>query len=192
MWRTGGEEGTWRHIGKKNRRRQFPADSTRFFPYLSRKARWLLVMVRSLSFVLSLSERLVGLEGTRTYGLRLVYLRTKCFLFGPRATCASHGGFVAARTREGDGAARAKPRHAFEEKRVSFPPPSRSFTFLNLSFLPPSLSLSKRPACDLRVRARVNSKKTHSISPTSMLSHTRLDVSNDQIIFRRKTSIIYI
>lgn len=80
-------------------------------------------------------------EGTRTYGLRLVYLRTKCFLFGPRATCASHGGFVAARTREGDGATRAKPRHAFEEKRVSFPPPSRSFTFLNLSFLPPSLSL---------------------------------------------------
>lgn len=36
------EEGeTWRHIGeKKNRRRQFPADSTRFFPYL-----WWLVMV---------------------------------------------------------------------------------------------------------------------------------------------------
>lgn len=27
--------------------------------------------------------------------LRWVYLRTKCFLFGPRASCASHGGFVA-------------------------------------------------------------------------------------------------
>lgn len=28
--------------------------------------------------------------------LRWVYLRTKWFLFGPRASCASHGGFVAA------------------------------------------------------------------------------------------------
>ena len=67
------------------------------------------------------------------------------------------------------------------------PDPSPFSTFP--SSLP--LSLSKRPACDLRVRARVNSKKTHSISLTSMLSHTRLDVSNDQIIFRRETLIIY-
>lgn len=112
----------------------------------------------ALSRSSSLCQRLVGLEGTRTYGLRLVYLRTKCFLFGPRATCASHGGFVAAfspREREKEtatGPTRAKPRHAFEEKRVSFPLPS-SFLFPSLSssipilhlsqpFLPPSLSLS--------------------------------------------------
>lgn len=141
----------------------------------------------ALSRSSSLCQRLVGLEGTRTYGLKLVYLRTKCFLFGPRATCASHGGFVAAfspREREKEtatGPTRAKPRHAFEEKRVSFPLPS-SFLFPSLSssipilhlsqpFLPPSLSLSKRLACDLRVRARVNSKKTHSISLT--YAHTR-------------------
>lgn len=51
---------------KKNRRRQFPADSTRFFPYLSRKVRGAVVgsggddgggrCSPSLSFLPSLSE----------------------------------------------------------------------------------------------------------------------------------------
>lgn len=116
---------------------------------------WLVVVVVVVDGVRSvrssrLCQRLAGLEGTRTYGLRLVYLRTKCFLFGPRATCASHGGFVAARTREGETANKSKaaPRVRGETRLfpsalfLPFPPLSRSFTFLNLSFLPLSLSLS--------------------------------------------------
>lgn len=51
--------------GEKNRRRQFPADSTRFFPYLSRKVRGVVVgsgggggggWCALCSFVPSLSE----------------------------------------------------------------------------------------------------------------------------------------
>lgn len=74
-------------------------------------------MLGPVSFVFFV--RACSLGGTRTYGLRLVYLRTKCFLFRPRATCASHGGFVgvAARRRKKrcGRPTRAKPRHALQE-----------------------------------------------------------------------------
>lgn len=44
----------------------------------------------------STSSRNILVASTGRIYLRWVYLRTKWFLFGPRASCASHGGFVAA------------------------------------------------------------------------------------------------
>lgn len=73
---------------KKDHQRQFPVDSFHFFTTSWRK------MPAPGPFFPS--SRSIFVASTGRIYLRWVYLRTKWFLFGPRASCASHGGFVAA------------------------------------------------------------------------------------------------
>jgi len=75
---------------KRDRQRQFPVDSFRFFITSWRKV--------SAPGPISPSSRSILVASTGRIYLRWVYLRTKWFLFGSRASCASHGGFVAAIT----------------------------------------------------------------------------------------------
>lgn len=87
--------------------------------------------------------------------LRWVYLRTKWFLFGLRASCASHGGFVAAASRrrrrrrlgKDSETGQQEQRRATRWRRTSPPPSSPGLS-------QPSLLHSTRPSrvC-VRVRA---------------------------------------
>lgn len=130
------------------------------------------------------------------------------FVRSPGNLCKSRGfccRVLSARTREGDGhganKSKAAPRVRGETRLfpsalffpfplLLYPDPSPFSTFPSSL----SLSLSKRPACDLRVRARVNSKKTHSISLT--YAHTRryriVGSNNIRKNIRHKTSIVHI
>lgn len=134
------------------------------------------------------------------------------FVRSPGNLCKSRGfccRVLSARTREGDGhganKSKAAPRVRGETRLfpsalffpfplpvLLYPDPSPFSTFPSSL----SLSLSKRLAYDLRVRARVNSKKTYSISLT--YAHTRryrVVGSNNirkNIPRRHKTSIVHI
>jgi len=87
---------------------------------------------------------------------RWVYPRTKWFLFGRRANCASHGGFVAAaaRGRERDGPTRAKTRHALERNLYTHRPVFSAS--LNLPLEPDATV----PCARARARARANDSGT--------------------------------
>ena len=104
---------------KKDHQRQFPVDSFHFFTTSWRKMR-----APGPFFP---SSRSIFVASTGRIYLRWVYLRTKWFLFGLRASCASHGGFVAAIAaaapageREWDRPTRAKTRYALEENFYMF------------------------------------------------------------------------
>lgn len=88
--------------------------------------------------------------------LRWVYLRTKWFLFGPRASCASHGGFVAVaacrkRMRRANKSKDA-PRVGGELLYTSPPPPWPLSTFPRIL-----LFACARPSVRVYVRACVRS-----------------------------------
>lgn len=131
---------------KKVFQRQFPVDSLRFF-----------VEEEGAGFGPDLSR---PRDGSYMH-LRWVYLRTKWFLFGLRASCASHGGFVAAAAAAWGKIVR-QANKSKDAPRVGGEP-------LHLHLLLASLNLPSYILCDLRVYACV------CVRPTDRPRNERAD-----------------